>query len=127
MTNNDENIILVQVKPKYSKEQSDPEKNRYIFSYAVTIKNSSQNRVTLMYRHWIITDSNGRKKEIQGEGVVGEQPSLKPGEEFEYTSWAMLETPSGVMHGHYHLESENGQSFETDIPAFSLTTPETLH
>lgn len=125
--NKPSNGICVKVKPKYSKEQSEPEKNRYVFSYDVSIENKSDKKVTLMYRHWVITDTNGGKKEIQGEGVVGEQPSLEPGEEFEYTSWALLETPSGHMHGHYHMEFEGGKEFETPIPAFSLTTPQTLH
>lgn len=119
--------ISVKVKPSYSSEQSQPENDRYVFSYDVKIKNSSDKTVKLMYRHWVITDTNGRKREIQGEGVVGGQPSLEPGEEFEYTSWTILETPNGHMQGHYHMEYEGGKKFETAIPAFSLTTPTTLH
>ena len=124
---NDDYDIDVYIQPIYMEDQSDPNEDRYVFSYNVTIENSGGVPVRLLSRHWIITDANGRKKEIQGKGVVGEQPHLEPGESFRYTSWAMLETPIGCMHGSYHLVTDSGDNFEKGIPAFTLTTPNQLH
>ncbi len=119
--------ISINVEPKYIEEQSDPDKNKYVFSYDVTIRNKGEVGVQLLARHWLITDANERTKEVLGEGVVGKQPHLDPDDKFTYTSWAILETPTGLMHGTYHLVDEEGESFETDIPAFTLSTPNTLH
>ncbi len=127
MENKTADKITIRVEPKYIEEQSDPEKNKYVFSYDVTILNNAQVGVQLMSRHWHITDANERTKEILGEGVVGKQPHLDPDAEFTYTSWTILETPTGFMHGSYQLVDEDGREFEMDIPAFTLTTPATLH
>lgn len=119
--------ISIRVEPKYIEEQSDPDKNKYVFSYDVTILNNAEVGVQLLSRHWLITDANERTKEILGEGVVGKQPHLDPDAEFTYTSWAILETPTGFMHGSYQLVDDQGLEFETDIPAFTLSAPGTLH
>ena len=119
--------ISINIKPKYIEEQSDPDKNKYVFSYDVTIFNNAEVGVQLVSRHWLITDANERVKEVLGEGVVGKQPHLGPNGEFTYTSWAILETPTGFMRGTYHLKDHEGELFETDIPAFTLSTPSTLH
>ena len=127
MSNKLADNISIDIEPKYIEEQSDPDKNKYVFSYDVTIRNKSAVGVQLLARHWHITDANERVKEVLGEGVVGKQPHLDPEGEFTYTSWAILETPTGHMHGTYHLVDEGGERFETDIPAFTLSTPNTLH
>ena len=115
--------IKVIVKPEFLDEQSDPDNSRYVWAYHVRIENDGRETVQLMSRHWRITDANGTTQEVQGAGVVGEQPMLKPGTSFEYTSGAPLATPSGFMVGRYHMVSETGERFEVDIPAFSLDCP----
>lgn len=115
--------IKVIVEPFYLEEQSEPEDNHFVWAYHVRIENNGQKTVQLMTRHWRITDSLGNTQEVQGDGVVGEQPVLPPGESFEYTSGTPLGTPSGIMVGTYQMETEAGDRFDVDIPAFSLDSP----
>ncbi len=115
--------VRVTVNPIYLDEQSAPEENHYIWAYQVEIENLGQDVVRLLTRHWQITDSLGRMQEVRGAGVVGEQPILKPGERFRYTSGTPLPTPSGIMAGSYGMESASGEHFEVEIPAFSLDSP----
>ncbi len=115
--------IKVIVEPFFLEEQSEPEDNHFVWAYHVRIENNGQKTVQLMTRHWRITDSLGNTQEVQGDGVVGEQPVLTPGESFEYTSGTPLGTPSGIMVGTYQMETESGDRFDVDIPAFSLDSP----
>lgn len=115
--------IKVSVKPTYLEEQSDPEEDRYVWAYTVRIDNDSNSIVRLRTRRWRITDSKGFTEEVAGDGVVGEQPEIRPGEGFEYTSGAPLATPSGLMVGSYGMETNEGEAFDVDIPAFSLDSP----
>jgi ApaG protein len=103
--------------------QSIPEEQRYVFAYTVTVRNLGRFSVQLVGRYWLITNSNGQKTEVQGEGVVGEQPFIAPGEEFHYTSGAILETPMGTMEGYYLMVDHQNQSFNVDIPVFRLSLP----
>jgi ApaG protein len=116
-------FITVTVRPFYLEEQSAPEDARFVWAYHVRIENGGGETVQLRNRHWRITDSLGRVQEVRGAGVVGEQPTLKPGEAFEYTSGTPLPTPSGIMVGTYQMESTQGETFEIDVPAFSLDSP----
>ena len=115
--------IEVTVNPIYLDEQSSPDDNHYVWAYHVLIENNGSVTVQLRDRHWAITDANGRVHEVQGTGVVGEQPVLEPGESFEYTSGTPLSTPSGFMVGRYGMISEGGERFDVAIPAFSLDSP----
>ncbi|MEW5727034.1 MAG: Co2+/Mg2+ efflux protein ApaG [Pseudomonadota bacterium] len=115
--------ITVTVKPFYLDDQSSPADNHYVWAYRVRIENHSGETVQLKRRHWRITDAMGRIQEVQGAGVVGEQPVLHPGEAFEYTSGTPLPTPSGIMAGEYQMEDERGGKFDVVIPAFSLDSP----
>ena len=115
--------ITVTVKPFFLDDQSSPEEAHYVWAYHVRIENGGAETVQLRHRYWQITDSLGRVQEVRGAGVVGEQPVLRPGEAFEYTSGTPLPTPSGIMMGAYQMESENGEQFEVDVPAFSLDSP----
>ncbi|MEK9693510.1 MAG: Co2+/Mg2+ efflux protein ApaG [Rhodospirillaceae bacterium] len=115
--------IRVSVKPIFLDDQSTPSEDHYVWAYQVTIENTGGETVQLLNRHWRITDAHGRMQEVKGEGVVGEQPRLRPGELFEYTSGTPLTTPSGLMMGSYEMEGEGGQRFDIDIPAFSLDSP----
>lgn len=115
--------ICVRVRPIYLEQQSNPDENYYVWAYNVRIENDGPETVQLVHRHWRITDAQGRVQEVRGEGVVGEQPVLKPGESFEYTSGAPLPTPSGIMHGHYEMTTALGEKFDVEIPAFSLDSP----
>ncbi len=108
-------------------EQSTPEDGRYVFAYTVRIRNRGTIAARLLGRRWSIVDGNGNVREVQGEGVVGEQPWLRPGEGFEYTSGAVLETDTGVMQGSYDMLADDGTRFAAPIPAFTLSTPRTLH
>ncbi|MEW6639255.1 MAG: Co2+/Mg2+ efflux protein ApaG [Pseudomonadota bacterium] len=116
--------IVVTVQPNFMPERSSVEKNQYFWSYTIVIVNAGPETVQLKTRHWIITDGTGRQQEVRGEGVVGEQPVLGPGERFEYTSGVPLPTPSGFMTGRYQMVSEGGDRFEIDIPLFSLDSPD---
>ena len=115
--------ITVSVEPIYLEEHSSPDENHYVWAYHVRIENNGDSTVQLRSRRWRITDANGRVHEVRGAGVVGEQPVLRPGEAFEYTSGTPLSTPSGFMVGSYGMESEGGERFDVSIPAFSLDSP----
>jgi ApaG protein len=117
------NKIKVTVRPKYLEEQSEPDESRYFWSYTIEIANVGDRIVQLTHRHWQITDANGRLEEVRGPGVVGEQPKLKPGDAFSYTSGCPLKTPSGIMVGTYRMVDESGEAFDVAIPAFSLDSP----
>ncbi len=119
--------IEIAVETDFVDEQSEPDEDRYVFAYTVTIRNVGTVAARLLTRHWIITDANGHVQEVRGEGVVGEQPHLQPGEGFRYTSAAMIETPVGSMHGSYQMVADDGFHFDAEIPAFSLSIPHTLH
>jgi ApaG protein len=115
--------IEVAVEPFYLEEQSSPEDSRYVWGYRILIENHSTLTVRLVHRYWHITDENGLVDEVDGLGVVGEQPSLKPGDSYEYSSGCPLDTPSGMMFGHYDMQTDEGEVFKVDIPAFSLDSP----
>lgn len=115
--------IRVTVRPDYLEDQSSPAENHYVWAYHVRIENNGATTVQLKSRHWKITDALGRLQEVQGAGVVGEQPVLSPGESFEYTSGTPLSTPSGIMVGTYQMQGPDGQTFDVGIPAFSLDSP----
>ena len=117
--------IEVQVEPQYLREQST--QSEYAFMYEVTVANYSDTPVQLMRRHWIITDAMGKVREVEGAGVVGEQPVIAPGESFSYNSWAVLKTPVGTMKGTYQMVKDNGDMFEADIPEFVLNADQTIH
>src|SRR5215831_4877818 len=119
--------IEVVTKPAFLADQSDPAKNQYVFAYTITITNTGNVTAQLISRHWFITDGDHRVQEVKGLGVIGQQPVLKPGEKFEYTSGASLPTPVGTMRGTYQMVGEDGQSFEAPIPSFTLSVPRTLH
>lgn len=119
--------IDIDVVTDYISEQSDPAVDRYVFAYTITINNRGAIPAKLLNRHWLITDANGKVQEVRGEGVVGEQPHLNPGEHFEYTSGAVLETPVGVMEGEYEMVTDEGDTFLAPIDRFSLAIPRTLH
>jgi len=119
--------IRVDVDTSYLEDQSDPKERRYVFSYTITIRNEGNVPARLLMRHWIITDSNGKVQEVRGEGVVGEQPYLKPGQGFRYSSGAVLETPVGAMEGSYQMVADDGEQFDAPIAAFRLAMPGLLH
>jgi len=122
-----EYCITVAVETSYIHEQSVPEQNRYVFAYTITITNAGLVPAKLLRRHWIITDANNKVQEVHGDGVIGEQPHLKPGQSFRYTSGTMLETPVGCMEGTYDMIADDEVEFDAAIPVFSLATPHTLH
>ena len=119
--------IRVTVESQYIPEQSQPRQGHYVFAYHVTIANEGNEIVQLRTRHWIITDGNGNVQEVRGEGVVGEQPMLRPGERFEYTSGCVLPTQAGSMHGTYQMHLQNGQQFDAEIAPFPLALPYELN
>jgi len=121
------NKIDIKVRPTYIADQSDPVNNHYVFSYTVTIRNNGSDAAKLLSRHWVITDGDGLIQEVKGEGVIGEQPHLKPGEGFQYTSGTFMNTPFGTMHGSYQMISDSGEKFDAEIPTFQLSAPNTLH
>ena len=119
--------ISIEVETSYLEEQSEPRERRYVFSYTITIRNEGEVPAKLLTRHWVITDANGRSQEVRGDGVVGEQPYLKPGQGFRYSSGAVLETPVGAMQGSYQMVADDGATFDATIPAFRLAIPGMLH
>ena len=119
--------IQVAARAFYLEQQSNPDQDRYVFAYTIVIQNQGTIPAKLLSRHWLITDSNGKIEEVRGEGVVGEQPYLRPGEGFQYTSGAILETSVGSMTGSYQMLADDGMQFEAEIPAFVLSIPRTLH
>ena len=126
MPDNTHNID-VSVKPAYIPEQSDPHNSHYVFSYTVTIMNTGAVPAKLLTRHWIITDGDGQVQEVKGDGVIGEQPYLKPGEGFQYTSGTFMNTPVGTMQGSYQMLADDGETFDAIIPSFRLSIPNILH
>ena len=110
--------IKVTVRPEFAPDRSEPSDNRYFWTYTIEIANLGDSTVQLTHRHWRITDGEGRLEEVKGPGVVGEQPTLKPGQAFRYTSGCPLKTPSGIMAGSYRMVDEDGQAFAVEIPAF---------
>jgi ApaG protein len=119
--------VRIIVKPAFWPERSSPDTSQWAFTYAVTVVNEGTRAATLRARHWVITDATGRVEEVRGEGVVGKQPRLEPGERFEYTSWAMLRTQFGSMRGEYVMERADGSRFEARIAEFALTQPNALN
>ena len=121
------NKINIEILPAYIAEQSDPSNDHYVFSYTVTIRNEGKKPARLLTRHWVITDGDGQVQEVRGEGVIGKQPHLSPGEYFKYTSGTFMNTPVGTMRGSYQMVTDSGETFEADIPSFTLAAPNTLH
>lgn len=121
------NKINIEILPSYIAEQSDPSNDHYVFSYTVTIRNEGDIPARLLTRHWIITDGDGQVQEVKGEGVIGEQPHLAPGDNFQYTSGTFMNTPVGTMSGSYQMITDAGETFEADIPNFTLAVPNILH
>lgn len=119
--------INVSVDSAFVEGQSNEDQGQFVFAYTVTIHNTGEVPAKLMTRHWIITDSNGKIQEVKGEGVVGEQPYLRPGEAFQYTSGTMLETPVGTMQGSYQMIADDGTEFDAEISPFTLAAPRILH
>lgn len=119
--------IGIDVATNYVDDQSEPGSDRYVFSYTITISNNGDLPARLISRHWVITDANGKVQEVTGDGVVGEQPHLNPGEVFRYSSGAVLETPVGAMQGLYRMEADNGVNFDAPIAPFTLAVPGVLH
>jgi len=119
--------LQIGVQSIYVPEQSFPAISRFVFAYTVTIRNEGNVPVRLLSRHWVITDATGKVQEVRGHGVVGEQPYLRPGESFQYTSAALLETSVGSMYGSYHMTADDGVEFDANIPPFTMSVPHTLH
>ncbi|MEC5317460.1 Co2+/Mg2+ efflux protein ApaG [Brenneria populi subsp. brevivirga] len=119
--------VCVQVQSFYVESQSQPDEERFVFAYTITVRNLGRHEVKLCGRYWLITNANGRQTEVQGEGVVGEQPVIQPGSEFQYTSGTILETPLGTMEGHYHMLDHQGDAFQVAIPVFRLAIPSLIH
>lgn len=119
--------IEIDVATIYIDDQSEPDSDRYVFAYTISITNNGDVPAQLISRHWIITDANGKVQEVSGDGVVGEQPHLNPGEMFRYSSGAVLETPVGAMQGLYRMEADNGIGFDAPIAPFTLAVPGLLN
>ena len=119
--------VCVQVQSAYIESQSLPDEERYVFAYTVTIRNLGRQSDQLLSRYWLITNGNGRETEVQGEGVVGEQPHIEPGGEYQYTSGAIIETALGTMQGRYEMIDETGRTFRVAIPVFRLAVPSQIH
>ena len=122
-----DHLFAIDVATRYLDEQSEPDNDRYVFAYTIHIRNTGKVPARLLGRHWVITDANGNVQEVDGEGVVGEQPWLRPGEDFSYTSGAVLETHLGTMQGRYEMLADDGTRFDAPIPQFTLSVPRTLH
>ncbi|MBI1733528.1 MAG: Co2+/Mg2+ efflux protein ApaG [Gammaproteobacteria bacterium] len=119
--------LQIQVQTAFIPDQSAPDQNHFVFAYTITITNTGTMPVTLLRRHWVITDANNQVQEVRGDGVVGQQPRLAPGQAFRYTSGAILETPVGCMQGSYSMVADDGVEFDAPIPAFNLSRPNTLN
>lgn len=117
----------ISVETEYMEQDSSPHDNHFVFSYTITIRNSGDIPAKLLTRHWYITDADGKVQEVQGSGVIGQQPYLKPNEEFTYTSGTYLETPVGFMEGSYQMKADDNTRFDADIPTFRLAIPHVLH
>ncbi len=127
MSDKSSHHIRVDVSTNFLDDQSEPELDRYVFSYTITIANLGEVPASLLSRHWIITDANGKVQEVRGDGVVGEQPHLNPGEQFRYSSGTVLETPVGSMEGSYQMLADDGVRFDAPIAPFTLAVPGLLH
>ncbi|BBJ00542.1 protein ApaG [Ferrigenium kumadai] len=127
MEKNDPHGIIIQTQVNYLPEQSDESGNRFVFSYTISITNLGRNSAKLLSRHWIITDAYNHVQEVRGQGVVGEQPLLKPHQSFEYTSGTVLTTQVGTMRGSYQMQADDGSTFDVEIPQFVLSVPRVLH
>ena len=123
----EKNKIVVKAEPHFLEAQSSPNKNRFVFAYTISITNVGTISAQLLTRHWLVTDANGKVQEVNGEGVIGEKPYIKPGETYQYTSGAVIDTPVGVMEGKYTMHSSDGESFSVVIPKFTLSIPRILH
>lgn len=119
--------ITVEAVSQFVPDQSKPDDNHFVFAYTITVRNEGAVAAQLLSRHWVIKDANGKVREVTGEGVVGEQPHVQPGEGFQYTSGAVLETSVGTMRGSYRMLADDGREFEAEIPEFTLSIPRTLH
>jgi ApaG protein len=119
--------VTVSAATRYLADQSDEDAGRYVFAYTITIRNAGRVTAQLLSRHWVITDAQGLVQEVRGLGVVGAQPTLKPGESFEYTSGTSIATPVGTMRGEYQMVAEDGTRFDAPIPEFTLSVPRVLH
>lgn len=119
--------IDVSVKCTYIPEQSRPAENRYVYAYTITISNHGDRAAQLISRHWLINDANDGVQEVQGDGVVGDQPQLQPGEDYTYTSGVVLATETGTMEGSYQMQTDGGEAFDAPIPLFALVPPESIH
>lgn len=119
--------ISIKTRTVYIADQSDPANDRYVFAYTITISNTGKMAAQLISRHWIITDATNKVQEVKGKGVVGEQPHLRPGESFEYTSGSAIATPVGTMRGSYQMVADDGTAFDVPIPEFTLSMPRVLH
>lgn len=119
--------IRISVRPAYWRERSSPSTGLYAFTYTIRIENTGDAPAQLLRRRWIIHDGNGKEEEVEGAGVIGQQPELAPGESFEYTSWVPLATPIGTMKGSFHMVRDDGSAFEAEVPEFVLTQPDALH
>ena len=127
MSEFDRYSISVAVQTQFLQDQSAPGDNRFAFAYTIRISNVGEVPARLISRHWVITDANGKVQEVRGDGVVGEQPWLRPGDDFQYTSGAVLETAVGTMRGSYHMLADDGRRFDAAIPQFTLSIPRTVH
>ncbi|RLA35212.1 MAG: Co2+/Mg2+ efflux protein ApaG [Gammaproteobacteria bacterium] len=124
----DDNLeIKIKVATNFVDDQSDADLGRFVFAYTITIENLGEVSAKLLSRHWVITDANGKVQEVSGDGVVGKQPHLNPGETFRYSSGAVLDTPVGSMHGSYRMLTDNGADFDAPIAPFTLAVPGILH
>lgn len=119
--------IKISVETLYLEQHSEPENNRFAFSYTITINNEGTHAAQLISRHWIITDANNAVQEVKGMGVIGEQPRILPGESYTYSSGSILQTQAGTMEGSYQMKTDDGEEFDVAIPTFMLTTPRSLH
>ena len=127
MNENKNQSISIETNAAYISSSSEPEAARYVFAYTISIENTGDIGATLLSRHWLITDSNGKVQEVHGEGVIGEQPYLEPGEKYQYTSGTIIETSIGAMQGSYEMKDDDGEKFNATIKSFSLSIPRTLH
>ena len=127
MTDKSPYTVDVQVRTRFVPDQSQPDANRFVFAYTITVRNAGELPARLMTRHWVITDANGKTEEVRGDGVIGEQPWIRPGDDYEYTSGAVLETAVGIMTGSYQMLADDGTHFDALIPPFTLSIPRTLH
>jgi len=119
--------IDIRVETRFVPQQSRPHDNRFVFAYTITLRNTGDVPAQLLSRHWVITDANGKVEEVRGDGVIGEQPWMRPGDDYQYTSGAVLETPVGTMHGSYRMLADDGTRFDAPIAPFTLAIPRALH